>query len=232
VETGGIELLAEARSFGLLSIQDIPEGGFAGSYLLYRNAFGILRGISALVSVGSGDGAPAGTTWKSFKDPVNPPTTTAFAFAAQLKGATTADDDGLWWKPESGSLQLVARENGQPPQAPAGAQWKSFSSLALPGSSGPLFTAMLRKNTATTPGSGGITSVDDFGLYGVDRFGVLRELVRENQPLLGKTVKTFNVLKAVSGTVGSSRSFNGTGETAVLVTFTDKTSAIVKITGP
>jgi hypothetical protein len=127
----------------------------------------------------------------------------------------------------------VAREGEQPPAAPSGAKWKTFSSLALPGGDfGPIFTAMLQKGAAGTPGPGGILSIDDFGLYAVDPLGAPFELVRENQPLLGKTVKMFAVLKAVAGSGGVTRSFNATGSVVLLVTFTDRTTAIVRIDLP
>jgi len=97
-------------------------------------------------------------------------------------------------------VTLLAREGDLAPGAPANAQWKNFSSLAQPGgATGPLFTASLQKGTATVPHPSGITSADDFALYGTTSLGAVFELLRENQPLLGKTVKSFNVLKAISG---------------------------------
>ncbi len=149
---------------------------------------------------------------------------------------TSLNDVGIWWKPHGGSLQLVAREGATPPSAPSGAKWKVFSSVALPGGgSGPIFTAAMDKGTGGAAGPGNITSVDDVGLYAVDAAGTTHELVRENQPIAGitgKTVKMFNVLKAVSGSAGATRSFNANGAVVVLVTFTDNTTSIVKVSLP
>jgi hypothetical protein len=216
---------------GLVAL--LPSNDFVMRAAATPTSMAIFVNSFPFVTAGSADGAPEGTTWKSFKDPVPSGTDSTLAFAAQLNGATSANDDGIWWTPYFSPLRLVAREGDHPPGAPADAKWKTFSSLALPGgTSGPIFTATLQKGPGITPGPGGITSVDDLGLYGLDSFGVVVELLRENQPLLGKTVKTFNVIKAVAGTAGSSRSFNGAGEIVVLVTFTDKTTAIVRISVP
>ena len=241
VDTGAAEAITFQKTLGLLSIRDIPaDGAYPAAYLAYRATTGskvsgifTFNAFVPIVATGSADGAPAGTTWRSFKDPVHSSVDDGFAFAAQLKGATSANDDGLWWVPQFGTPHLVAREGDHPPGAPAGARWKSFSSLALPGgTSGPIFTAMLQKGPGLTAGPGGITSIDDLGLYGVDSIGTIVELVRENQPLLGKTVQTFNVIKAVAGSSGSSRSFNASGAIVVLVTFTDKTTALIRISVP
>ena len=62
--------------------------------------------------------------------------------------------------------------------------------------------------------------------------GILHELIRENQPLVGKVVKSFSILKATSGTAGATRAFNANHQIAALVAFTDGTSGIVKIDVP
>ena len=102
---------------------------------------------------------------------------------------------------------------------------KSFDSLALPdGDAGPLFTARL----AIGPGS--VSIADDFALYGVGRDGVLRELLREGKPLLGKMVKGFEILKAVPGSTGAARGYAANAQAIALVTFDDATTGIVRIT--
>ena len=167
--------------------------------------------------------------FKTFKDPVLASNHRGLAFSGAVGGGTVtlADDAAIWWQPDGGALTLVAREGMLPVGAPVGAVWKAFDSLALPGgATGPLFTATLLQ------GPGGITALDDAALYGVDSLGALRELMRENQPLLGKTVKTFTVLKAATGSPGVARSFNSAGEVVSLVTFTDTTPAIVKTVVP
>jgi hypothetical protein len=76
-----------------------------------------------------------------------------------------------------------------PVDVPEGAQWKSFTLLAQPGGgTGPLFTAFLQKGVAAKPHPSGITKIDDFALYAVGSTGDLHELIRENQPLVGKNL--------------------------------------------
>ncbi len=167
-------------------------------------------------------GFGSGITFRGFNDPVT--SDSGLAFHGSLTGTpiVSANRDGIWWQPEASPLLHVAQEGFQAPGAPAGAVWKAFSSLGLPGgATGPIFTATLH--------SGGITSANDFALYAVDSAGTVRPLLRESQPLLGKTVKTFSALRAVSGSIGTTRSFNANGQIVVLVTFTDATTAIVRI---
>jgi hypothetical protein len=185
-----------------------------------------------------GDSAPgiAGATFGSFKNPAG-----YVAFPATVKGAgvTAADNDGLWMAiPGVSALQLIAREGAQPPGAPAGAKWKNFTSVIETGGvdMAMLFTANLQKGVGATPGPGGITSLDDVALYAAaydfdTNTYHTTELVRENQPLLGKTVKSFSVLKAAAGSTGTGRSYsaNPRDTTVLLVTFTDNTRAIVKV---
>lgn len=172
----------------------------------------------------------SGITFKAFKDPVLAATGGGLAFGATLGGSVTpTTDTSIWWRPGgSAALELLAQEGMQADEAPAGAFWKSFTSLALPGGTrGPLLLATL------IPGGGNVTTDNDLGLWGVDSSGDLRLLVRENVTMIdGKTVKAFAVLKAVSGTPGVTRSFNSAGAVVLRVIFIDNTSAIVKITVP
>ncbi len=170
----------------------------------------------------------AGAAFSTFGSPVNNAADT-IAFSAKVVGGgvQTTDDQGIWSRTAAGVLTLVAREGAEPPDGPAGAKWKAFKSLALPGgTAGPLFTATLLKD------AGGITSIDDFAFYRVDSTGVARELVRENQPLLGRVVKSFTVLKPVVGSPAQTRAFNDEGEIVLNVAFTDGISAILRITVP
>ena len=189
---------------------------------------GVFIDGTLIVALGEAVPGVAGATFKAVKDPViGGAGEVAILATIQGGGVTTANDTGIWWKPSSGPLTRVASEGEQPVGAPAGAKWKAFTSLALPGgATGPLFTATLLQ------GVGGITSIDDLALYGVDSTGALSELLRENQPLLGGTAKTFVVLKALAGSPGAGRSFNNAAQVALFVTFTDATTAIVKIALP
>ena len=172
-------------------------------------------------AVGFGTGS-----FHSFRDPVHAAEGQGFAFLGTARGTgiTTQDDTGIWWKSDAGTLSLVARENDQPPAAPVGAQWKSFDSVALPGNNvGPIFTARLKQNV------GGISGADDFALYGTSADGVVRELIRENQTLLGRTVRTFSVLGAAVGSPGVTRTFSNHARVGVLVTYADRSTGILII---
>ena len=187
--------------------------------------------------VRAGDAAPGfgtGVVFSTFKDPVNSAFDGGVAFLGATKGSGvgTTNNDGLWWRQGCGCMTLVAREGDEPPGAP-GAKWKAFTSMALPGgATGPVFTASLQRGPGKLAGPGGITSIDDVGLYAVDSAGQVREILRENQSLLGKTVKTFSALKAVAGSAGVGRSYNSAAAVVALVTFTDHSVAMVRVRVP
>lgn len=174
----------------------------------------------------------AGITFGSFKDPVNSSDGVAFLGAVRGTGITSANNDSFWWRQDGGALALVGREGSEPSVGPVGAKWKAFTSIALPDGMGPLFTGTLQRGLINQPGPGGITKLDDAGLYAVDSNGHLQQLMRQNQPLVGKTAKAFNVLKAVTGSAGVTRAFNANREVVVHVLFTDDTVGLVKFAIP
>ncbi len=125
---------------------------------------------------------------------------------------------------DSSALTLIAREGTQPPEAPAGAQWKTFTSLALADGNRPLFVASMHSKTGTaSPGPGGITTANDVGLWATDSAGSLRLLIREGDAIGTSTVKTMTVLSTVSGSPSQTRSFNNGGH--VILRVTDATGA-------
>lgn len=184
-------------------------------------------------------GGPAvsadGALWKSFREPVfgNKSEYAFIGTLARSKGKVKqSNDTGIWWQPASGPMQLVAREGAQPPGVPEGARWAKFTSLALPGGqTGPLFVgAMVNQKKV------GVTRESDIGLWAVDSTGLLRLLVREGDPVdlggITKTLRSFTVLSAVSGSPGQVRSFNQQGEVVYHAYFTDSTQAVVKVRLP
>ncbi|MHA3770406.1 DUF7453 family protein [Verrucomicrobiota bacterium sgz303538] len=218
-------------------VQGTLQIGIAG--VAKANAKGIFHSADAgatwepLVRLGgNADALAQDAIFSALGEPVHSSSGAGVAFIASVKGGnevTGANNDAIWRK--SGAvLEPLVREGGTPPQPSSGAQWKSFTALAYPGNGGPLFVAMLKPALPTGPER--ITAKNDLGLYAVDAFGEVQELMRENQPLLGKTVKTFSVLKAIAGSAGSARSYNANSQVAALVTFTDGTTAIVKIEIP
>lgn len=234
-----LSLASSGNEGANLSLMGTLQSGVGG--VVPANSRGIFvsadQGVNwePLVRLGDGATGISGAAFRAFRDPANSSTGAALSFIGIVggSGVLSSNDTGIWYSPDGATLQLVAREGSKPVEAPEGAQWKSFSSLVQPGTPadsgapfGPIFTATLAK------GAGGITSSDDVALYALDRMNTLHELVRENQPLLGKSVKSFRVLKAASGSVGTSRGFNADGKIALLVTFADNTISIVRVSIP
>jgi len=173
----------------------------------------------------------AGTTFSVVKDPVLAPDG-GIAFPASLKVKGVAANT-LWWQPAGEDLLLLAQGGPNPAVAvtndlPAGAQWKTFTSLAIADGRGPIFAATL------VPNRGGVTTATASGVWAVDFQGTLRTLFRTGAPIAagGKTVKSFTLLKATVGTTGVTRSFNDSAQVVWLATFTDKSQAIVRTEVP
>lgn len=174
--------------------------------------------------------SPSDVTLGLLKDPVLS-ADGGIAFAATLKGSTAKGPAAqtLWWQPPGGQPTVLAHGGtGATPIADnPGAQWKSFSSLAIAANRGPIFTATL------VPGKGGITKATSNGLWATDFQGNVRLLVQAGVTQIdGKTVKSFTLLNANAGSQGSTRSFNDHAFVVWRATFTDKSQAIVKTEVP
>ena len=115
---------------------------------------------------------------------------------------------------------------GDVPVGAVGAQWKAFKSLALPDGLGPVFAATM------LAGVGGVDATNDLGLWGQDRDGVLRLLLREGDVIGGNVVKKFAVLKSVSGSPDQTRSFNRNLQLILRATFVDGTQVVIRIDMP
>ena len=105
---------------------------------------------AAVVRKGDATGVSGGV-FSLLKDPVSAPGRSVAFIGAMKANSTTgisaANDYGIWHRSDSTPLTLVAREGAQPPEAPAGAQWKSFTSLALGDGNRPLFVASMHSKT-------------------------------------------------------------------------------------
>lgn len=230
--TGGT-LLPQAtfKTLGIVAADGAQEAVLANltpkiGGVLSTNVRGIFLGTGFAFEpvVRLTDVAPgvAGSVFSAFKDPLL--ADGSVAFAAKIKDtATKVAVDSLWWKPANGPLTLIASLNTAPPDAPAGAQWKTFSSLALAGgeSPAPLFYGRL------APGVGGVDNTNDYGLWAVSSTGAVRALVREGDTIDGHVVKSLSVLRAVPGSAGATHSFNNTGLVVYRAGFADGTTAIV-----
>jgi REJ domain/FG-GAP-like repeat/FG-GAP repeat len=161
--------------------------------------------------------------WIDLGHPVQSSTGAGVAFPGKAREGTDRPSEGIWWMPEGGSLKLVAREGIQAAECAQGEKWVAFKSLALPGgATGPLFVGKYR---VLRPRS---LDLFDTGVWAVDRAGSLRLLFREGKTSIGgKTVKSFDVLKEVSGSPGVTRAFNSYGQVVWRATFTDGTTGIV-----
>ncbi len=173
-----------------------------------------------------------GGSFSALKDPVLD-ATGGVAFPATIKGATIKGASALtlWWKPVGVVAASLLAQGGHTaggvPGVGADAEWKSFNSLAIAATRGPIFTATL------ATGKGGVIAAQKGGTWAVDFLGGIRQLFQTGLPLDGgKTLKSFTILTAVPGSVGVTRSFNDAGDVTWLATFTDDSTAIVKTVVP
>lgn len=202
------------------------------------------RGATWEPLVRIGDNAPGlggEVKFSDLRDPVHSSTDASVAFLSTVKGGAvrSSNNSTLWWKPDGGTLTLIAREGETLTAGTVGAKWRSFTSVAMPGGAvGPIFTATLQHGMNGQLGPGGVAARNAIALYAVDSSGNLRELMREHYPLpqnveqdLG-VVERFRVLKAVSGSAGVTRAFNANRQIVAWVTFADGMDSIVKFDVP
>lgn len=183
----------------------------------------------------------AGTVFSSLQDPVLS-AEGSLAFPAKISGAGIKGSaaNTLWWQPmrwaaalpesapettRRAGLTLLARggggAGGVPNDLPTGAQWNTFTSLAIAANRGPLFIATL------VVGKGGVTASNSTGVWAMDFTGKLLTLFRTGDTIGTKKLKSFTLLTPTVGNTGVTRSFNGSGQVVWLATFTDKSTAIV-----
>jgi hypothetical protein len=156
-----------------------------------------------------------GGLFSGFCDPVSAGNG-ALAFIGKMAARASAgigagSNDGVWYH-DGSALELLAREGSRPPGVPYGARWKSFSTLALPDGSGPVFVAALERGRA------GITSANDKGIWVRDRTGKVQKLLQKGDPIKGQEITSFQVLGAVPGSPAQTRSFNNRGEWLIQAT--------------
>jgi hypothetical protein len=204
-----------------------PASGIAST-----NDVGIFveNGSSALQLIArTGATAPGtGGTYATLDNPVYNDHQTV-AFYATLKGATTGSA-GLFSN-GSGSVQGVAYIGQQAPGCPEDAKFSAFTQMALPNGGGSNDEGGLVFQ-ATVSG-GGVTSADNIGVWIIPGTGSLTCVVRTGDTLLpGKTVASLGILPFNAALAGQTRSFSSLGDLAILVTFTDKTQAILNVTPP
>ena len=211
--------------FGVPAINESGQVAFLGKF---SGGSAIFIGSTPVALIG-------GTTFqglavKSMKDPVLDNAggaDSAVAFMATLSGAgiTPANDAAVLTTSVflgGGGPQIVAQEGTPIAGGPAGALWKSFSSVASSGGGSVLVLGSL------APGVGGITAANATVLWSSNGGGKIA-LQGGTTQIGGKTVKNFAVLKSVAGTPGQTHAFNGASEVVAKVTFTDGFQAVVHL---
>jgi hypothetical protein len=153
-----------------------------------------------------------------------------YAFIASAKGGDigAAKKAGVWYG-AAGALDLVARVGLPAPDAlgnDSTALFSSITNIALPGGagSGPLFLATVKGT--------GVSGKNNAGVWGVDSTGFVRQLLRKGDVYGDTSVKKFVLLNSLAGCFSASRSFNANGGVAALVSFANKTQALVYIGVP
>jgi hypothetical protein len=186
-----------------------------------------------LVVAQTGTGVAPGTSafFTAFSDPViNANEAVAFYGTLQVASgqATSSTNTGIWATGSNlASLSLVAQMGGQAPGCPTGATFATFTSLGLPDQGGAVFLATLKA------GTGGVTTSNNVGIWGVDNTGTLQLIARTGDVLLGKTVTSLVFLSSPAYVTGATRSFAApTGDLTYLVTFSDKSTAIIGVVFP
>ena len=179
-----------------------------------------------LIRVGDDVAGVSGATVKSLLDPVLSTDATRKGWNGAIMAGGIVSGRAIWQKADTDDeSEILARTGTQAAEAPAGALWGAFKSLAMP-ARGALLSATL------TQGAGGVNGSNDAGLWAVDGEGALRLLFREGDTIGGKVLKSFIVLKAVSGSPGVTRAFNDNGQIVWRATFTGGSTAIVVTTVP
>ncbi|MEQ1862310.1 MAG: FG-GAP repeat protein [Chthoniobacteraceae bacterium] len=134
---------------------------------------------------------------------------------------------------QDGQLVPIARLGGS---APEGGRFARFVSVAKPDGLGygALVSALLGVS-----GSEGVTAKNRAALYARDSGGELRRVLRAGDMVESagpgsarKPVKSFVALTAAPGSIGAARGYDDTGRVNVLVTFGDRTQAVVRIQVP
>ena len=173
----------------------------------------------------------SGAKFSKLQDPVLA-TDGGLAFAATLSGGGVkgATANTLWWQAPGGEFSLLAQggltTGGAPTDLPAGAQFNTFTSLAIAANRGPIFSATL------VPGKGGIAKTATSAVFAMDLDGKLRRVFGVTDPIdVGggtmKPLKTFTLLTPTVGNTGVTRSFNDAQQITWRATFGDKTQAII-----
>jgi hypothetical protein len=122
-------------------------------------------------------------------------------------------------------LTVIAQTGQAAAEAGAsGFKYRKFLSIALPGGRGPLFDAALIGPRAA-PGQ---------AVYCVDGFGVTRRLFGTGDTIGNAKLKSYSLLKTVTGSAGVGRAYdaNGNGELTWLAILSNGTKRVMTTVVP
>ena len=145
---------------------------------------------------------------------------------AGSSGISSDNDTAIWAERASGGLELVAREDDQPPGMPAGVEFATFLDPAFNVHDQVAFRGIVR--------GAGITTANDNGIWAEDTNGVLRLIVKEGDMLdvddgpgvdLRTVVGPFTWGATGNGD-GRRSGFNDNGQLIFSASFTDGSTGI------
>ena len=232
---GGHPPFKVGQSFGIPTVGVSGTSVVLGTLANKRNVILANTPLTSLQIVAEGGGAAPGfdqVSFDAFADPVyNAQSTIAFVSTLSGLGVTAKNNSAVWWTSQDG-FQSIARTGSEPAGIP-GARWASFTSLALPDNSGPVFVAKLAAGINGTELPAGVNGTNNMGVWGVDSSGDLRLLVRTGDVLhvegQSKTLSLMTLLNPVLGSPGQARSYNGAQDIVFRAQFTDRSQAIMRI---
>jgi hypothetical protein len=212
--------------FGVPAIDDDGVVTFRGTWRTPAgvSGSGIFGGepVALLVAaVGIGGQSLPGVKFLRFEHPVASGGGVAFLATLAGSGVTPLNDTALYHL-AGGTLRLIAREGQAMAQVP-GSQLKTITAAAVDGDH-VLLTGLLRH------GPGNVTADNDAGAWLWNGPGTLVQVVRKGTVLTGVSaspVKTFRLLRTVSGTAGAGRGLWHGDAVTFQAAFANGASAIV-----
>ena len=152
------------------------------------------------------------------------------AYKATLKAAPTGTAEGIWARTSvsptvrttvrtTGAIQRLVVQGKMPVPSVTGATIAKILDFALPGDGRVVFTATLA----------GVPPTANSGIFRETGTGSFAKVLRTGDTLGTKTIKTLTIFGPVPLTTGQQRGFNNNGQLLARVTFTDKTSSLVRI---
>lgn len=187
---------------------------FTGANATNNSGIWVTKNGSLVLAVRAGTAAPGGGVFSKFGDPqLNNDGRIAFTATLQtgVQGVTAATANGIWQISPEGALSLVARAGSAAPGA-NGALFSAFSTLVLPDTKGPVFTATLTNNGTS------VTAANNSGLWAINNSDSVVLVARKGaQPT--PTLSSFSIFNAEAGRNGQTRHFGNNGNLLLTAQF-------------